>query len=446
MKRVYVKILISFYIVFFYIKCYHDNGENMKKKILIIILVLSLLVISAVICTNILVKGKNTNRTDSDAALVNEIKSHYNEYVKTNNESILYKYQNGEYIAYGKINKDICVSLESQDISKDTKYFHLKDFDLYIDYKYVFPSELEKLDSRYKNYILFNYNIITKSGTSFYSFNDDFLFSINDSFEFQVYVMDDERYGVEYLGNLYYIHKTDVEELLEHHNTDEKNKKRIRTLTYHFIYDENSDTCDQEICQSLTQFESHLNYIKENNYFTLKLNELEMYLDGKIQIPEKSIVLTIDDGTVLNLKALELLEKYEANATLFVITGWVDPNSFKSEYLDLESHTDSMHNQYECPGYGLQGGGILCLPEEKVLSDLKLSQDKLGGSVYFSYPFFDFNDRAIKLLKEAGFHMAFIGQYDTEGYSYPGVTDKYKVRRMTIFSSTNLNDFEELLQ
>ena len=89
----------------------------------------------------------------------------------------------------------------------------------------------------------------------------------------------------------------------------------------------------------------------------------------------------------------------------------------------------------------MQGGGILCLPEEQVLNDLKTSQDILGGSTYFAYPFFDVNDRAIKLLKEAGFKLAFIGQYDTEGYSYKDRTDHYKLRRMSIFNDTDLDEF-----
>ena len=49
-------------------------------------------------------------------------------------------------------------------------------------------------------------------------------------------------------------------------------------------------------------------------------------------------------------------------------------------------------------------------------------------------------------MKKAGFRLAFIGQYDTEGYSYPGVTDPYKMRRMTIFSDTTMDEFIEYLK
>ena len=144
---------------------------------------------------------------------------------------------------------------------------------------------------------------------------------------------------------------------------------------------------------------------------------------------------------------MELLEQYEQYATLFVITGWVENlERFDSDYLALESHTDLLHNQYECKGMGLQGGGILCKDKDYVLNDLKTSQEKVGGSKYFAYPFFDFNERAIELLKEAGFNMAFIGQYNTNGFSTPGKTNKYKIPRKTIFSSTSMNDFKNLLK
>ena len=130
--------------------------------------------------------------------------------------------------------------------------------------------------------------------------------------------------------------------------------------------------------------------------------------------------------------------------TYFIITGRYEVPKVETTYMNLESHTDNMHNNWKCPG-GNQGGQLLCEDENKILQDLKLSQEKLGGSTAFAYPFFDFNDRAIKLLKEAGFTMAFIGQYDSDGYSTQK-TDKMKLRRKTIFATDTLNTFISYLK
>lgn len=379
-------------------------------------------------------------KIENDKKLLTEIKSHYNNYVITNNETKLYKKEKDKYVEYGKINKNVKLELEEEKINLNTKYFYIKDLNLYIEYNKVSPIEEYNKNNRYENYIYFNENIITKENTNFYDNENNYLYTINNSFNFKVLVKDDNRYGVIHNNELLYINKEDINKTYENDN-GQANKNKIRTLTYHFIYDPNTTSCTQSICHTLEQFESHLKYIRENDYFTLKLDELELYLDGKINIPDKSIVLTIDDGTTIDLKTLDLLEKYEVNATLFVVTSWVSTENLKSDYLDLESHSDNMHIQYECAGQGNQGGGILCLPEEKVLNDLKLSQDKLNGSKYFAYPFFDFNERAISLLKEAGFKLAFIGQYDSDGDSFPNITDKFKVRRKTIFSTTTMNEF-----
>ena len=418
----------------------------MKKKSVVIILSVIVVLITIISAIYIIDKKNKEKIEENNKILLNEIKSHYNDYVTTTKETKLYKKENGKYIEHGKINKNISLSLTKTNIDLNTEYFNIKDFDLYIKYEDVEKTKETQKSDRYKNYIYFNSKVVTKNITNFYYIDGNFLYNINESFDFKILIKEDDSYGVVHNDELVFIKHKDAEKIYDNNNTDLKNKKRIKTLTYHFLYDSETEKCDQSICQSLNQFESHLKYIRENDYFTLKLNELELYLDGKLQIPEKSIVLTIDDGTIFNTKAIDLLEKYDANATLFVITGWVGVSNLQSDNLDLESHTDKMHNQYECKGYGSQGGGILCLDEEYVLNDLKTSQEKLGGSKYFAYPFFDFNDRAINLLKKAGFKLAFIGQYDTDGYSYPGVTDPYKVRRTTMFSDISMEEFKSYLK
>lgn len=416
------------------------------KKIIIIIPICFLIILIIISGIYLYDKRQEQIELENKKILVNKIQGHYNNFVKTNKDTKLYKKINNKYTEYGSISKDVSIELEEEKINYKTKYFKIKNLELYIKYNDVDIIESINYNDRYKNYISFNKNIKTKNITRFFDKELNLLYTINDSFDFNVIINDEDLYGVIYNNQLLYIKSEDVETSYNKDN-GQTNKNRIKTLTYHFIYDQTQHACAQVICQSFEQFESHLKYIRENNYFTLKLDELEMYLDGKINIPEKSIVLTIDDGTYFDLGAIDLLEKYQANATLFVITKIKDNFDYlESDYLDLESHTENMHNQYECRGYGMQGGGILCLPEDKVLNDLKTSQNKLGGSEYFAYPFFDFNDRAIELLKKAGFNMAFIGQYDTDGYSYPKVTSKYKVRRKTIFSDTTMNEFISYLQ
>ena len=94
-----------------------------------------------------------------------------------------------------------------------------------------------------------------------------------------------------------------------------------------------------------------------------------------------------------------------------------------------------MHNQGVCPGG--QGGGIKCLPEEKVLEDLKITKDLLNNPIAFAYPFYEYNTRAMELLKKAGFILAFIGGNKK---AKPGI-NKMLVPRYAVVETTSLNDF-----
>ena len=75
-------------------------------------------------------------------------------------------------------------SLKEIVINKDVKYFEIMDFPGY----YINYQDVEKIDNlspinkRYKNYIVFNENIITNNKTSFYDENNNLIYEFNKSF------------------------------------------------------------------------------------------------------------------------------------------------------------------------------------------------------------------------------------------------------------------------
>jgi peptidoglycan/xylan/chitin deacetylase (PgdA/CDA1 family) len=69
-------------------------------------------------------------------------------------------------------------------------------------------------------------------------------------------------------------------------------------------------------------FEEQLVFLKENNYITLALEEFYDCIRGKRKIPEKAILLTIDDGRKsVWTCGFPLLKRYGFRATVFVIPG-----------------------------------------------------------------------------------------------------------------------------
>lgn len=216
----------------------------------------------------------------------------------------------------------------------------------------------------------------------------------------------------------------------------------IAVLNYHFFYDPSlGESCNESICIDIKKFREQLNYLKENNYKTLTMEEFKEWMYGEINIPEKSVLITIDDGAMgtgahNGNKLIPILEEYQMYATLFLITGWWDISNYSSEYLSVESHTNDMHMSGLCSGV-TRGAQMLCSSREEVLADLKKSIEITGSKTAFCFPFYAYNNEAIENVKEVGFSLAFIGG----NRKVNRLNDKYKIPRYPIYKNTSLNEF-----
>ena len=413
--------------------------RKLKKNIWIIFIVLLLIVGGF---SYYFIRENNLKKKqEEERKIILNIKSHYNEYVKVDRDSRIFIKKNNEYIENGMIYQDEELSLDDVDINLNTKYFPIKDKDYYIEYNNVSKiDELKEYSNRYQNYLPFNENIITKENFTLYD-NDKEVITLKEEKEFPIIIKDYEnKYYVEYDNRLLSIKKDDVKEVVKHENTTKKNQSKITTLAYHRIYDTNDKCTDNYICLKKASFDKQMKYLSDNHYFTLNMRELYMYLKGNLQI-EKGVTITFDDG-YLYKAADEVLNKYNLNGTMFVITGhFKDFTPFHElTNIDLESHTDHLHRNYVCTG-GNQGGAILCAGHDDIVKDLKSSCEKLGIEPFaLAFPFYDYNDKAINALKDAGFKISFIGRGGKMGKATPKETDLYKVPRMTIWND-NLMSF-----
>lgn len=418
-----------------------------KKKSILIIILLVVIVLLLLLLFLLFIKDNNKEKGNNNVQVLENIKLHYNQYVVTNKEARIYELNNNSYNEVGVISKNIELELLDINIDENTKYFQInsKELNYYIYYEDVdVTNNITTVSNRYKNYIVFNKSIITNDITNFYDENNNLVYKLSKSYTLPIIIMDKDKYGVEFNNRLLYIKSEDVKEVIDSNNTDLSNSSGVGVLNYHAFYDESNAeekaNCTTEICHSKEQFKTHLDYFKENNILTITTNELEMYIDGKLQLP-KSVLITIDDGPKTEV-AINLLEEYKMYATIFLVTSWFNVNEYtQSEYIELHSHTHNMHDGGKCPGG--QGGAIKCLPEEEILADLKASRDALNDSTVFCFPFYEYNDYAINLLKEAGFTMAFIGESNYSDNLVHVGSDKLKLRRFVIVTYTTMADLDK---
>ena len=269
----------------------HNNGREKSRKynksriISWLIILIFILILLIGLLKYFLVK--------EEKELVEKISSHYNEFVHTKEEVNIYN--KGEEIIGKLYNSSI--SLEDISIDKNTKYFKIKDFeDTYIKYDDVeIIDSLPIIDTRYKKYIVFNQNVVTNDKTTFYDNDDNKVYEFYKSFDLPIIIKENDKYGVEFNNRLLYIKKYDVDEIKDNYNTDLNNSSGVGVLNYHAFYDEtNPDEvakCTTVICHSKAQFKTHLDYFKNNNILTLTMKEMEMYIDGKLQLPKSVLIM-----------------------------------------------------------------------------------------------------------------------------------------------------------
>ena len=219
----------------------------------------------------------------------------------------------------------------------------------------------------------------------------------------------------------------------------------LPVLMYHFFYSKDDPnyagkTPDNNVLM-VEKFKEQMEYLSNENFYFPTWDEVEDYIDGKIELPEKSVVITDDDGNhTFFALAVPVIEELKIPVTSFVITGWYEERlDEKYEYVNYQSHSDDMHKS------GANGkGAIVNWSYSDIANDLTNSKNKIESHTgnkcnIFCYPFGHYNDTAIKALSDTGYNLAFT----VEGGRVKKGANKYKLPRVRINGNTSINEFKK---
>ena len=230
--------------------------------------------------------------------------------------------------------------------------------------------------------------------------------------------------------------KTSVTKNLSEEEIEKSQKRGLPVLMYHFFYDAQAgETAPDNNYMEIHDFEEQIKYLSENNYYVPTWNEVLGYINKENGLPEKSVIITVDDGAESFFRlAVPILNKYNFKATSFAITSWYTiPMDMDLHNIDLQSHSHDMHK----PGKDGKGA-FLTMSYEDACNDLNLSRSILGDScIVFCYPFGHFNNTCKQILKDCNYSLAFTTAC---GRVFPG-SDAYELPRVRISKGISLNSF-----
>ena len=291
---------------------------------------------------------------------------------------------------------------------------------------------------------------VTERETASYEFDD---YTHDQTYRFYV-----AAYGENFLTK----HRTEGEpsEEVNAMYDSEKYAQKIPVLTYHDLAPEG-----YEILNGLTVpeavFKEQMQYLKEEGYRTLSLDEFYQWYQGKLELPKKSCVITFDDGAYeIYYLAYPILKANGQSATEFCIGHHLDESNgvtppftpedgvarrFGTDVLEelrtdypqfaCESHTYNMHKRID--GYK----PVNKYTYEEMLEDFRMNEKY--DFHYMAYPWGASNKDMRKAAKESGIKLAF--SYDPFRYARR-TDDPYNIYRIKISAYDSMDKFIRVVE
>ena len=178
-----------------------------------------------------------------------------------------------------------------------------------------------------------------------------------------------------------------------------------------FLYHRFGDARFPSTNTSVTDFEAHLRYLKEEGFKVFSFSDAMDYLHSETP-REKVAVITIDDGYLsFYERGLPLLKKYSMPATLFINTetvgatdymGWEELKAAMADGVEVANHTHS-HRHF----MNIDTSTRYDVFEADIMKSTDIISEKLGITPeVFAYPYGEFDDGMKRVVKEAGFKYA----------------------------------------
>ncbi|HPR55138.1 MAG TPA: polysaccharide deacetylase family protein [Deltaproteobacteria bacterium] len=215
----------------------------------------------------------------------------------------------------------------------------------------------------------------------------------------------------------------------------------VTVLLYHRFDEDRYPTTTT----STSQFEKHLSYLKANGYAVMSMDDLAGYVQGGREVPEKAVVITIDDGFISEYeRAVPLLRKYGYPFTIFVFTNGIGAKGYVSweqlKVLEAWGGTVGCHTHTHPRLINLRVDQM----EQETMGSRRILEKNLGHPVrYFAYPFGQYDERVRAAVKKAGFRLMLSSDPGSVGR---GTEFDRIPRQAVVGAQMSLKDFAEKLR
>jgi len=191
----------------------------------------------------------------------------------------------------------------------------------------------------------------------------------------------------------------------------------IPVLMYHHVGDlpVAPDAIRRDLTVSTADFRREVELVDRLGYHAITAADLDGYMQGREQLPQKPILFTFDDGyDDVFQNAVPILTEHHMTGSFAIITGFVGQSGYagwdslaaaRDSGMELVCHSEH-HMDFTNRAYTPE------LKNAEVADCKKDLQDHLGiDSKIFVYPYGHFDAAIEQILRNNGFDLAFTTQF-----------------------------------
>jgi peptidoglycan/xylan/chitin deacetylase (PgdA/CDA1 family) len=219
----------------------------------------------------------------------------------------------------------------------------------------------------------------------------------------------------------------------------------IPILMYHHIGDLPIDATELQTTWTVTpkNFDAQMQWLARSGFRSITMAQLVAHLKNRQPLPAKPIIISFDDGWEEQFStAFPIMTRYGLSATFFVYTQpldhtqymtWAQVQALATGGMDIQSHSITHpHLRTMAPDAAF-----------KEIADSKATLEKRLGKpvVAFCYPFGEYNNAIVEMVKRAGYESAV-----TLASGYRQRADElYTLHRIRVSYHDTLDDFVKRL-
>jgi peptidoglycan/xylan/chitin deacetylase (PgdA/CDA1 family) len=167
-------------------------------------------------------------------------------------------------------------------------------------------------------------------------------------------------------------------------------------------------------------FVAQMEYLRKKNYRTVDLEDLAGFFLAGRPLPPRPLIISFDDGYLDNFqRAYPILKRFGFRAIFFLVSAYIGQ---RSEWegcmgenvvplMTRENILTMMADGFRFGGHGRTHKKLIATSEEEARDEVQQSKKELEDLLQkevrsFAYPFGDYNDRVVDIVREAGYTTA----------------------------------------